>query len=432
VDASAILATMTQPDERDSTAPPDRSTRSGTEARPRPAEAPRRRWRPDALTWVTIAVSILGAAAVVFGWLPASDAEATLRRVLPLLIFLGFVVILAELTAKAQVFDVIAARIAITARGNYLILFILCCILAASTTAFLNLDTTAVLLTPVMLAVARAMRIPPLPLAMTTVWLANTASLLLPVSNLTNLLATNRIGLAPAAFAERMFLPQIAALLTTMLCLWIFYWRRGRRGADRYTPPRPHRPHDRVLFGLASAACVTFIVLILAGVPLAWTTGTCAAAVLIGFAVRDRGSLHWGLIPVRLLGFVAGLFLVMQTIGRLGLDDILATIMSADPGAAGTVRAAATGAGLANLINNLPAYVAAEAAVLPANHTQLLGLLLGTNIGPIVIPWASLATLLWYERCRAQKVTVSWPTFILTGTVTAVVALSSAVAALLI
>ena len=410
---------MTQPDD--------------TETRPRSGEVTtRRRWRPDALAWVTIVVSVLGVAAVVFGLLPVAEAKSTLRRVLPLLVFLGFVVILAELTAKAQVFDVIAARIAIAARGNYLILFVLCCLLAASTTAFLNLDTTAVLLTPVMLAVARAMRIPPLPLAMTTVWLANTASLLLPVSNLTNLLATNRIGLDPAAFAGRMLLPQIAALLTTMLCLWIFYWRRGRRGADRYTPPLPHRAPDRVLFVVASAACVTFIVLILVGVPLALATGTCAAAVLIGFVIRDRGSLRWGLIPVQLLCFVAGLFLVMQTIGGLGLDAVLATIMSADPGAAGTVRAAATGAGLANLINNLPAYVAAEAAIAPANHMQLLGLLLGTNIGPIIIPWASLATLLWYERCRAQQVTVSWPAFIGTGAVTAVVVLCSATAMLLV
>jgi arsenical pump membrane protein len=424
---------MAQPAERESTASPDRLTPSGANTHPGPTDATKpRRWRPDPLAWVTVAVSVLGTAAVLFGPLPASDAAATLRRVLPLLLFLGFVVILAELTAKAEVFDVLAARIAIAARGSYFLLFVLCAVLAASTTAFLNLDTTAVLLTPVMLAVATAMRIPPLPLAMTTVWLANTASLLLPVSNLTNLLATNRIGLEPAAFAARMFLPQLAALLTTMLCLWIFYWRRGRRGADRYTPPRPHRPHDRVLFVLASAACVTFVVLILAGVPLAWTSGTCAGAVLIGFAIRDRGSLRWGLVPLQLLSFVAGLFLVMQTVGRLGLNDVLITVMSQDPGTAGVLRAAATGAGLSNLINNLPAYVAAEAAVSPANHTQLLGLLLGTNIGPIVIPWASLATLLWYQRCRAQKVTVSWPTFILTGAVTAVVVLSSSAAMLLI
>ncbi|MDT5037828.1 MAG: arsenical pump rane protein [Micromonosporaceae bacterium] len=424
---------MTQPAERESTASPDRLTRSGAKTHPRPTDGTdTRRRRPDTLAWITVAVSVLGVAAVLFGRLPVSVATATLHRVLPLLLFLGFVVILAELTAKAQVFDVLAARIAIAARGNYVVLFILCAVLAAATTAFLNLDTTAVLLTPVMLAVATAMRIPPLPLAMTTVWLANTASLLLPVSNLTNLLATNRIGLQPAAFAARMIAPQLAALLTTMVCLWIFYWRRGRRGADRYTPPQPHRPHDRVLFVLASAACVTFVVLILAGVALAWASGTCAGAVLLGFAVRDRASLRWGLVPVQLLGFVAGLFLLMQAVGRLGLNDVLMAAMSQDPGTAGTLRAAATGAGLSNVINNLPAYVAAEAAVPPANHTQLLGLLLGTNIGPIVIPWASLATLLWYQRCRAQQVTVSWPRFILTGAVTAIVVLTSAAATLLI
>jgi arsenical pump membrane protein len=434
VHASEILVAVSVPVDNTPPSPATDRPVSGTETVVEASGPPTggRRWRPDALTWIAIAVTVLGVAAVVFGPLAVSDAAATLKRVLPLLIFLGFVVILAELTAKAEVFDVVAGRIAIIGGGNYLALFVLCVLLAAATTTFLNLDTTAVLLTPVMLAVAKAMRIHPLPLAMTTVWLSNTASLLLPVSNLTNLLAYNRVGLTPAEFAGRMLLPQIASVLATMACLWLFYWRRGRRGADRYTPPTPHRPHDRVLFVLASVACVSFVVLILTGVPLAWTTGACAAAVLIGFLIRDRRSLHWRLVPIRLLCFVTGLFLVMQAVGRLGLNHVLRAIMSADPGVQGTIRAAATGAGLSNLINNLPSYVAAEAAVPVANHTQLLGLLLGTDIGPIVVPWASLATLLWYERCRAHGVNVSWRRFILTGTVTAAAALAISTAALLI
>jgi arsenical pump membrane protein len=217
-----------------------------------------------------------------------------------------------------------------------------------------------------------------------------------------------------------------------MICLWLFYWRRGRRGSDRYVPPPPHRPHDLVLFRLAAVACLSFVVLVFAGVPLAWTTGTCASVVLIGFLIRDRDSLHRGLVPIRLLGFVAGLFLIMQTMGWVGLSDILTTVMSSDGGVAGTLRAAATGAGLSNLINNLPAYVAAEAAVSPANHTQLLGLLIGTNVGPIITPWASLATLLWYERCRAAGVSVSWPRFIGTGAAAATLSLLVSVGALLL
>jgi arsenical pump membrane protein len=66
---------------------------------------------------------------------------------LPLLVFLGSVIVLAELTAKAEVFDVVASRLARWAAGNYLALFGLCVVFASATTVFLNLDTTAVLLT---------------------------------------------------------------------------------------------------------------------------------------------------------------------------------------------------------------------------------------------------------------------------------------------
>lgn len=92
----------------------------------------------------------------------------------------------------------------------------------------------------------------------------------------------------------------------------------------------------------------------------------------------------------------------------------------------------ATGGVLANLINNLPAYVAAE-AVVPLGHTdQLLGLLIGTNAGPLVLPWASLATLLWLERCRAAGLSPRWPRFLGTGALTAVVTVAAAVTVLLL
>jgi len=122
-------------------------------------------------------------------------------------------------------------------------------LLASVTTAFLNLDTTAVLLTPVMLAVAGRAGVRKLPLAMTTVWFANIASLLLPVSNLTNLLAADRIGLPARAFASRMWLPQLAAIAVGAACLWVFYWRR--RDQARYatclgsTPSGASRPRCR-------------------------------------------------------------------------------------------------------------------------------------------------------------------------------------------
>jgi arsenical pump membrane protein len=384
------------------------------------------------LDWIAIGLFTAGAVCVATGLLPTAQADATVRRILPLLLFLASVIVLAELTAGAEVFDVIASRVAIVARGNYLALFVLCTAFAAVTTITLNLDTTAVLLTPVMLALGRKLKVSVLPLAMTTVWLANTASLLLPVSNLTNLLAANRVALTPVEFAGRMWAPQLASIAATMAFLWAFYWRRGQRGTAAYDPPAPHVPRDRRLFLVASAACVLFIAGILTGLPLGLASSVSAGLVVISFAARSRESLRPALIPWRLLVFVIGLFLVVQTISKHGLGTVTATLIGSDGGTSGAFRAAVTGAGMSNVLNNLPSYVAGEAVIPAANHNQLLALLIGTNVGPIITPWASLATLLWYERCRSTGVDIPLKKFMLTGAGLAVAGLTAAVCALLL
>lgn len=400
-------------------------------------DRPGRGWRRpfaglSGLDRIAIILLAVGLLCVAAGLLPRAAAAATMARIAPLLLFLFAVIIMAELTAKAEFFDVLAARIAIVGRGSYPALFALSVAFAALTTVFLNLDTTAVLLTPVMLATAVRAGIATMPLAMTTVWLANTASLLLPVSNLTNLLAADRVDLPVHSFAARMALPQAAAVVVTAGCLWLFYWRRGLRPDDRYLPPAPFVPRDHTLFRVAAVTSALFVVGILAQVEIAVVSVVCAAILLVAFAVRARGQLRWSLMPWRLLVFVSGLFLVVNTVSLRGLSTVLTTIIGADAGAKGVWRAAAAGGALSNIINNLPAYAAGE-AVVPLGHTeQLLGLLIGTNVGPVVLPWASLATLLWLERCRAAGVSVNWPRFLLTGTVTALAVLAASVGALLL
>ncbi|MFE4463413.1 SLC13 family permease, partial [Nocardia tengchongensis] len=219
------------PDKQDSGSRPARGGAAG-------------RRRPSVLDTVRIGLLVLGLLCVATGLLPRAEAADNMRRIAPLLLFLGSVIVLANLARRAKVFDVIAHRLAILAGGNYAGLFLLCVLFASVTTTVLNLDTTAVLLTPVMIALAVPAKIPPLPLAMTTLWLANTASLLLPVSNLTNLLAADRVALDATGFAARMWLPQLLSIAVTMVCLWWWYWRRSQRGAERYVVPEPIRPAD--------------------------------------------------------------------------------------------------------------------------------------------------------------------------------------------
>ncbi|MEU6757734.1 SLC13 family permease [Streptomyces sp. NPDC046685] len=383
------------------------------------------------LDWLAGGLLALGVLCVATGLLPPGPAGDVMERIVPLLVFLATVIVLAELTGKAQVFDVVATWVARAGRGNYVLLFGLCVLFASVTTITLNLDTTAVLLTPVMLALATRVGIAAVPLAMTTVWLANTASLLLPVSNLTNLLAADRVALAPSEMAATMWAPQVASIAVTMACLWGFYWRLGRRGELRYEPPSAPRPADRVLFRVSALACAGFLLaILLADVPL-WTASmTAALIVLVAFAVRSRDTLRLSLVPWRLLVLVPGMFLVVETVNAHGLHGILATAMGTDNGVTGMLRSAAVGAGFSNALNNLPAYMAAEAAIPDGNQHQLLAQLIGVNVGPVITPWASLATLLWFERCRWHGTRIELGRFLGTGLVLAVTGTLAATVAL--
>jgi arsenical pump membrane protein len=346
---------------------------------------------------VWAAAGIAGILTLVTGLLPLKQAGDVTARVGPVLGFLVAVTVLAELAERAEVFETAADRVARVAEGSVPRLFVLVCGVGAITTIFLSLDTTAVLLTPVVLALAARLELPPLPFAMTAVWLANTASLLLPVSNLTNLLAADKLGMSAGAYVGKMLLPAAVAIVATVIVLRVRF-RKELRG--RFHEQPRHQPADRVLFGISAVCCVGFGPAVIAGSP-AWAAATPAAAVTVAaFAWRRRSELRFGLIPWRLVILVEGLFLVIAAAGRHGLDHLLHDVL----GGGGTWRVGGISAAAANLFNNLPAYLAIERET--PKH-DLLALLCGVNIGPLILLWGSLATLLWRERCKARGLNVS-------------------------
>ncbi|MHB8339765.1 MAG: SLC13 family permease [Mycobacteriales bacterium] len=356
--------------------------------------------------WLIAALA--GLAAVATGLLPLHDAAAVTGRVAPVLAFLAGITVLAELADAAEVFDIAARwtarRAAPRGSGSGRQLLLLVAVLGTATTVLLSLDTTAVLLTPVVLSLAESLGLAPLPFALAAVWLANTASLLLPVSNLTNLLAVNRLQVSALGFAARMGLPELVAVTLTVAFIAV---RFRRELATRYAPPPPQPPLDRTLYLASCLACLAIGPGVLAGVP-PYAIAVPAAALLAGlFAVRQRAVLRWSLLPWRLIVLTEGLFLVVTAAGIHGLDHLLADAAGQGGGPLTVLRTAGVGAAASNAVNNLPAYLAIERAVPLGHHDQLFGLLLGTNAGPLVLLYGSLATLLWRERCRARGLEVS-------------------------
>ncbi len=189
---------------------------------------------------------------------------------------------------------------------------------------------------------------------------------------------------------------------------------------------------DRPLFVISGAACLLFVAALVAGVAVDRAAPVAAVIVVGAFAVRARSRLSWSLIPWQLVVFDSGLFLVVPTLSRFGLGEVMGRLIGVDGGADGAFRAAATGAGLSNVLNNLPACTAAGQVIPVTNHDQLLALLIGTNVGPVITPWASLATLLWFEWCRRRDVRVPLVRFLLTGALLALAGVTATVGVLLL
>jgi Na+/H+ antiporter NhaD/arsenite permease-like protein len=369
---------------------------------------------------------VLGGVAVATGLLPLADVGVLWDRVWPILLFVVAVTVVTELAAEAGVFSVLAQQTARWGRGRAWLLWALVALVATLSTIFLSLDTTAVLLTPVVVVLARHVGLSPLPFALTTVWLANTASLLLPVSNLTNLLAQHTMGNpSPLAFAALTAVPAAVAIVVPAVAVFLIF---RKPLLQRYTPEARDPIGDDVLFWCSAAVVIALLPALVSGFPV-WLPASAAAVVLLVlFAVRRPAVLRFGMLPWQLIVLASGLFLFIEALHSIGLGALLSTVSGSGESPLALLRLAGTGMLGANAIDNLPAYLALE----PVADTpvRLVALLIGVNAGPLITPWASLATLLWHQRLSALDVEISWRRYMLLGLVVAPLTVGSATLAL--
>jgi arsenical pump membrane protein len=350
-------------------------------------------------------------------------------RVGPVLIFLIAITVVAEIADAAGVFDIAGHWAARAGHGRTWLLWLLVVGLSCLSTIFLSLDTTAVLLTPVVIAVARQLRLNPLPFAMTTVWLANTASLLLPVSNLTNLLALHRfsaLGLGYSGYISLALWPALAAIGATVVVLAVFHLRDLQ---ERYIPEAPPAPHDRTLLIVAASVCVALGPAFVSGITPAIPASAAALVLVATLLVHNRPLLREVKVPWLIVLGVSALFVVVDLALGHGLRQLLAGWVGTGTGTSDLLRVSAIGAGTTNMVNNLPAYLALE-SVTDNDPQRLMALLIGVNAGPLVTIWASLATILWRERCRRAGIAISMWRFAWQGAVCAIAATLAATLAL--
>ncbi|GGB79373.1 arsenic transporter [Knoellia flava TL1] len=348
-------------------------------------------------------------------------------RVGPVMVFLVAMTVVAEVAEIAGVFDVAAHWTSHAGRHRTWLLWLLVVALATACTIVLSIDTTAVLLTPVVIAMTRQLGIPAMPFALTTVWLANTASLLLPVSNLSNLIALHRfssLGVGTHEYIALAWRPALAAIVATVVVLFLLH---RRDLLTRYSPDPPAEPHDRVLLWVAGAVCIALGPAFVSGMTPAIPAAVGAVVLVGALAWRWPARLRTVAVPWPMVLAVCALFVVVEVAMRHGLEGVLADLVGGPDGSLWQVGA--VGAAGANVVNNLPAYLALE-PVSDTSPEHLMALLVGVNAGSIVTVWGSLATLLWRDRCRRAGLTVDALPYAVRSLPCAVAAVGAALLAL--
>ncbi|KWX67733.1 SLC13 family permease [Mycobacterium sp. NAZ190054] len=356
--------------------------------------------RPHRWPEAVVAVPATGLVIAV-GAISWDDALTEVGRLAPVVGFLAAVLVLARLCDDAGLFHAAGVLMARATSGGQNRLLATVFAIAAGVTAVLSLDATVVLLTPVVLATARTLAVPARPHAYATAHLANTASLLLPVSNLTNLLAFSAAGLSFLHFAAAMSLPWLAAILVEFV---FFRWLFARELTVRPRRDAPVEPVEVPLFALAvvGLTLLGFAATSLLGFSPAWAA--LAGAVVLGVRAlathRTTVTRIAAAVDVPFLAFVLCLGVVVDAVMRNGLAPAMNRVVPDGQGLLALLGIAAVAAVLSNVVNNLPAVLVLLPLVTGSGPAAVLAVLIGVNIGPNLTYVGSLANLLWRNVVR--------------------------------
>ncbi|WP_058039436.1 SLC13 family permease [Rhodococcus sp. KB6] len=389
--------------------------------------------RPRGLPEIVIA----GPATVVVlltGVVTLDEARDELASMAPTVVFLVAVLVLAHAADALGVFRWVSQILQQKSLADPHRLLIYVFGAAALTTAVLSLDATVVLLTPAVIAAARSIGASTRPHSYASAHLSNSASTLLPVSNLTNLIAFAATGLTFLHFTALMALPWVVTIAVEYLIFRLFFRSELARG-DSAEPPVAARSAPAPILPLTviGMTLLGFAVSGFFGIEPAWIA-VVGASVLGAIALaRHRTTAAKMLYAADLwfCAFVLVLGIIVAGVANGPVGEWIAQILPGDTSYGSLLFVAAVAAVASNLVNNLPATLLMIAALgTSAPPALVLAMLIGVNLGPNLTYVGSLATMLWRRVATSAGAPPTLATFTLLGVITTPLTLLAAVSAL--
>ena len=385
-------------------------------------------WQPKGFQIGTSA--LLGAfAALLFGVVDFSDVVDVTAIVWDAtLAFIG-IILLSMALDEIGFFEWAALKMAKLSRGNGHLMFLYILILGAVVAALFANDGAALILTPILLAKMKHLKMNPVAVfafLMAGGFIGDSASNPLVISNLTNIVTAGYFGIGFWEYAREMFLPNLFSILGSLAVLWLYFRKSIPDTVDVANLASPESAiKNMTMFRLSWP----FLGLLMAGyfigdryhLPVSFfALGGALLFLIIGSrfkAVKPIMTIRTA--PWQVVWFSIGLYIVVFGLKNAGLTDQLSQLLLWFKGFGHETYVIATGftaAVLSSVMNNMPTVMVMDIAIDATGDSFLAyANIIGCNLGPKMTPIGSLATLLWLHVLAKKGVTIGWGEYMKVG-----------------